>query len=343
MIKIVYRLKRKFYKLIWSQEKYYSWEENEGFRKTVVQKHYPLCSGKSNTNSYPQVLISMFNGFERHGGLADRFRGVISSFYFAKKHNLKFAIYWNSPFRLGDYLVPNRYNWKILEDAISYYRPCACPIHIGSFYKRLGLSKEEEENFQEKYLISSILKNNHSTQFHVYSNAHFGDDEYHDLFQELFKPSTRLQKMIDDNVQKIGRDFLAVSFRFMQLLGDFKDECGGASLDSNDKKTYIKECIEAIEAIHKNNETAKILVTSDSELFLSRLHDLSYVYIIPGKISHTDGTSNVAQSYDKEFLDLFVLSKAKVIYRIHKGKMHYSGFPITAGMIGGVEVIDLEL
>ena len=118
---------------------------------------------------------------------------------------------------------------------------------------------------------------------------------------------------------------------------------GGASLDANDKKTYIKECVEAIEALHKNNETVKVLVTSDSELFLSRLHDLSYVYIIPGKISHTDGTSNVALSYDKEFLDLFVLSKAKVIYRIHKDKMHYSGFPITAGMIGGVEVIDIEL
>ena len=47
--------------------------------------------------------------------------------------------------------------------------------------------------------------------------------------------------------------------------------------------------------------------------------------------------------FDKEFLDLLLLSKAKVIYRIHKGKMYYSGFPLTAGMIGNVEVKTIEI
>ena len=48
-------------------------------------------------------------------------------------------------------------------------------------------------------------------------------------------------------------------------------------------------------------------------------------------------------TFDKEFLDLLLLSKAKVIYRIHKGKMYYSGFPLTAGMIGNVEVKTIEI
>lgn len=78
MKKILYRIKRKILKIFWSQEKYYSWEENEGFMKNVVEVHYPIINEKNRSN--PPLSVSVFNGFERHGGLADRFRGIISAY-----------------------------------------------------------------------------------------------------------------------------------------------------------------------------------------------------------------------------------------------------------------------
>lgn len=108
MKNILYRIKRKILNIFWSKEKYFSWEENENFMKNVVEVHYPIISDKYFRNNAP-LIISVFNGFERHGGLADRFRGIISAYKYAKEHKLTFAIYWAEPFVLQDYMVPNSY------------------------------------------------------------------------------------------------------------------------------------------------------------------------------------------------------------------------------------------
>lgn len=342
MKNILYRIKRKILKIFWSQEKYYSWEENEVFMKNVVEVHYPIINGKNRSNS--PLIVSVFNGFERHGGLADRFRGIISAYKYAKGHELSFAIYWEEPFILQDYLVPNSYNWTISKGQLIYSRPSSIPIHIGSFYKRHGIDKRQEEFFQMKTLDDAVKINSTSSQIHLYSNAHFGDDDYYNLFHELFKPSLHLQKLIDANLQNLGKEYVAASFRFMQLLGDFKDECKGGVLNNTEKNIYIQDCVRALEKLHSMHTSCKFLVTSDSETFLNEVIHHPYVYIVPGKISHTDskGDTNL-HTYDKEFLDLLLLSKAKIVYRIHKGKMYYSGFPLTAGMIGGIEVETVEI
>lgn len=343
MKNILYRIKRKILNIFWSKEKYFSWEENETFMKNVVEVHYPIISDKYFRNNAP-LIISVFNGFERHGGLADRFRGIISAYKFAKEHKLTFAIYWAEPFVLQDYLIPNNYNWIIPKEQLLYSRPGSCPIHIGSFYKRIGIDKYREELFQLNLLNRLIKKNSSSAQFHLYSNAHFGDKAYSSLFSELFKPSSRLQKLIDINLQHMNGGFIAASFRFVQLLGDFKDECEGITLSDFEREKYISDCVKTVEKLHSDHLSNKILITSDSSLFLDEVRSLPYTYIVPGEISHTDGKSmDNSPTFDKEFLDLLLLSKAKVIYRIHKGKMYYSGFPLTAGMIGNVEVKTIEI
>lgn len=343
MKNLIYRFKRRIFKILWSKEKYFSWEENEGFHKNVVEKHYPkIPESFPKTKSF--IIISIFNGFERHGGLADRLRGIVSAYQYAKEHHFPFAIYWEEPFVLQDYLIPNNYNWVIPKEQLLYCRPSSCPIHIGSFYKRIGIEKHREELFQMNMLDKLIKKNSNVAQFHLYSNAHFGDSAYSTLFHELFKPSSRLQKLIDINLQHMKGGFIAASFRFVQLLGDFKDECEGITLSDFEREKYISDCVKTVEKLHSDHLSDKILITSDSSLFLDEVRSLPYTYIVPGEISHTDGKSmDNSPTFDKEFLDLLLLSKAKVIYRIHKGKMYYSGFPLTAGMIGNVEVKTIEI
>ena len=60
--------------------------------------------------------IFIVDGRLNHGGLSDRFNGIISTYAICKVYNLPFRIKWEYPFILQDYLVPNKYDWVIKKD-----------------------------------------------------------------------------------------------------------------------------------------------------------------------------------------------------------------------------------
>ena len=83
-------------------------------------------------------------------------------------------------------------------------------------------------------------------QVHLYSNTYFGDHKFRELFHELFKPTDDLQKSINENISAIGGDYIAMVFRFQQLLGDFK-EGDFKVLSETDQSKLIVKCIKEIE------------------------------------------------------------------------------------------------
>ena len=95
---------------------------------------------------------------------------------------------------------------------------------------------------------------------------------------------------------------MAASFRFLELLGDFKDSEGmDEMLPPREQKLLIEQCyIELKKFIDTLPEFYKILVTSDSE----------------------------------RFLDMFLLSGAESLVLFKTGKMYNSGFPRLASQIG---------
>lgn len=337
-----YKIKRRIRKVLMSHEEYMNWEENESFQKNVIVPYYNKNKAISRTKSLKRQMVFMANGLLRHGGLADRFRGIISTYLYAKENGYDFRIYWNSPFSLSDYLQPNLIDWRLQDEEISYDMPYSHPIHIGSYYKRLHTVIEKERELQRIWMDKAIAEHPQAQQYHVYSNAHFGESQYAQLFSELFVPAKRIKEKLHEYEEACGRNFIAASFRFMQLLGDFEDSCGGEVLNEETKELYISEALEQITKIHNKHDGITVLVTSDSSIFVKRAQSLPFVYVIPGTISHVDTNTNNDRTFDKEFLDLLLLSKAKKIYRLHKAPMYYSGFPLTAGMITGVEVETIE-
>lgn len=339
MSDLFYKICRRLRKLIMSKEEYMHWEDNESFRHAVIEPHYDYHEWDKQVNP---KLVFMINGFLRHGGLADRLRGAISTYMYAKEHNMDYRIYWRSPFLLEDYFLPNKVDWTIDDKDIKYSMPFAQPLYIGSYYKRFNLSAENERKLQMAWMDRIISTPRKVSQYHVYSNAHFGNVQFHNLFQELFKPHPRLLGEIAQFQKECGDCYIAASFRFVQLLGDFDDRCGGIELPKDEKEQYIIESISQIKKLSLNNGGKKVFVTSDSDLFIKRVQELPFAKVVLGEIAHVDKTSEGQQSFDKEFLDLLLMAKAEKIYRLHKEQMHYSGFPITAGMIGGIEVETIE-
>lgn len=54
----------------------------------------------------------MIDGTMYHGGICDRFKGIISSYNYCRYVGKPFRIRYNFPFELTDYIVPNKYDWR---------------------------------------------------------------------------------------------------------------------------------------------------------------------------------------------------------------------------------------
>lgn len=341
--RIIYKIKRRCLKFFLNKMSYMYWEDNEVLKRRVFPKYSNIYENKSKEN---KQIIFIADGSFIHGGLSDRLRGIISLFKFAIEYNLDFRIYWTFPFNLSDYLSPNEYNWLIKKEDICYNLNYSLPIYLGSYYKRLNLCKIKEEIFQQKKIKKIIESNKHICQYHFYTNAHFSDDEYSKLFNILFKPSPYLQEILDYHYKKCDNgNYMAMSFRFRQLLGDFMDACGGEKLDACSREKLILESLDLVKNTYLKykNDVTKIFVTSDSNIFINSVKKIPFVYVVEGEIKHVDNSINKKNNgYDKEFVDMLLLSKAKMIFRCKKDFMYLSGFPKNAAQIGYKKLVTIN-
>lgn len=298
----------------------------EDSRKLNV--YYKESSPLTKNVSTKKSIIFMVDGRTQSGGLCDRFRGLISTYKWAEMHGYDFKVHYVSPIKLEDYLLPNKYDWEISEEDISYNSNYSKPIHIHS----------ESNNFERCFFNRMLDKQIEGKyqQYHVYTNLLAVDRTYFsDTFKKLFKPSTDLERAISYHKEKVEGDYIACSFRFLQLLGDFKD-CVGTPLTESKRKLLIDKCIAQLYVLHKANDDKKVLVVSDSETFVKTASSLRFVYTIPGRIVHMDYSDE--DTYDlhlKTFVDFFMISGASKVYLMVSGGMYpESAFAKFASWIG---------
>lgn len=262
-------------------------------------------------------------------GLCDRLRGIVSVYKYCKDNNFDFKIYFVHPFKLYDFLIPNLYDWIIEEKNISYNSKDSKPLCI--------VFLTENEKVEKKIAFDAL-----STEFkqlHVYTNIWIGDDSFKDCFNELFKPTQELQDKINWNKEQIGEKYIAVQFRFLELLGDLK-ECMDTSHLKNEeeKQKLLASSLRAVHMIKQTNiQYKKILLASDSITFVNRVKEIEGIYVVPGVIGH----SGVVSSKDanmKTFLDLFMLANAQKIYSVVIPPMRNSkyGFAERASKINNI-------
>ena len=284
----------------------------------------------------PALVISCLDSRSSRLGFADRLRGMVSCFAYAKAIGVPFRIEHLSPFALTDYLVPGSYDWRLKEGEKSYNLRYANPVFM--IQRKVGKRSMR------------LFRLNKRRQHHIYTNAHYLEEinrtyrtsfQFHELFQELFKPSVRLEDALSGHLNHLQgpEGYVSVSFRFMQLMGDFKD-CRGEVLSDDEKSDLLARSLSVIGQLHeKENNT--ILVTSDSQTFLNKASTLDYVYIAPGKTGHI-GFSQGQDIYDKVFLDFFLISRAEHVYMAYSGKMYRSNFAKTAARTNHVPYDEIE-
>jgi len=155
------------------------------------------------------------------------------------------------------------------------------------------------------------------------------------LFNELFKPTPKLEEQLNYHLNRISSNYIACQFRFQSLLGDFK-EYDFPTLPLDKQQSLITACTETLCELQKRHNLP-VLVTSDSSGYLSHVSKLENIFIIPGDIVHIDCTHDAAENiYMKSFVDFMMLSKADKIYSIVAGQMYPSEFPLYAAKVNNV-------
>lgn len=279
--------------------------------------------------------VAMVDGESFHGGMCDRFKGIIFLYAYCKYRRLPFRIRYTYPFKLEDYLSPAVYDWTLHEREYTDN-----PLYSRILYMR------------GEHTAARLLKLNARKQIHFYSNrdclpqinaAYAGKEgqkafNWGELYRELFKPGPVLAERIQSIKQDLGGDYYAAVFRFQNLLGDFHEYHFKSIHDSAEAEKLIRKCLDALLKLQAEHGDKALLVTSDSVTFLKRASQLDGVYIIPGNLIHIDGQKrhipkDTYEIYLKSFLDFYVLSEAQKIYRIGTSYMYPSEFPVYAAKV----------
>ena len=308
-------------------------EESARWFIDLLQQRYSTGTSDSPCiHTGNKCVIIMVDNTIYNPGLADKLRGILSIYSLCKEKHIDFKINWTYPFELTEYMLPNKINWIIEQEKIKYSLSDSKIVVIDT----LPNIHASRQSIIDKKIFDDTVLNSQYLQYHIYTNSLIHTQAFPNLFRELFTPSEKLQSLIDLHHKNIGEKYVAASFRFLELLGDFKDSEGmDEMLPPREQKLLIEQCyIELKKFIDTLPEFYKILVTSDSERFLTKASTLPRTYIIPGKVIHIRYKTTDTSAYMKTFLDMFLLSGAESLVLFKTGKMYNSGFPRLASQIG---------
>lgn len=274
------------------------------------------------------VMMYVADGRQILGGMFDRLKGIISLYAIAKAENRNFKIHFNHPFILTDYLVPNAYDWTIAKEEVIFSYPMSRPVFaFGEYSNPHRLLKRRKGQVHYFYGYNSL----------DYINEKYGTFfDWGELYRELFKPSETLKQYIERFKNEIGKDYIVVHTRFLNLLGDKNEFDINPTLLKEEAQALCQRCIDEVKKIHERHH-CRIMIASDSMMFIREIkRQVPEVYVVPGTVSHIGvATSTTDESVIKMFVDYYLIGGAKNIYSIVGPEMWQSAFPEYAAKIGG--------
>ena len=276
-------------------------------------------------------VVSVFCGETQGGGLVDRLRGIVSTYQVCQALNIPYKIYFVHPFALSDYLAPNAYDWSVGKDELTFN-----PEHAELVVSDTLTDSSKEREQQRRFLMQRLAANP-SLQKHVYTNAAFSyDNGFAASFRQLFRPTERMQKRLDEVREQIGGRYVSVSLRLRNLLDDFNEENYSEPLPAEEQQELLAACVQKAEELHRQHPDCRMVVCSDSTTFLQAMAEKEYAFVIPGIVSHIDNDAvNDYAYYEKTFLDFFTIAAADRVYLLKERRSYLSGFPYAAALVGG--------
>lgn len=274
------------------------------------------------------VLFFIIDPRFKHPGLADRLKAIVSCYYIAKQNNYDFKIIFDTPFCLEHYLQPAKVKWVGNIDSLEYSKR---DTRIYNYIPWHGVPKLKRE--KQYHCINYV---GHSIFPYVKGEKPL----WSSLYGELFKPSELLQEAID-SCGWAENSYVAIHLRFVNALGK-KEDINMKVLPEEKRKHLITKCKRAITDIC-SIQSVPAIVFSDSSVFLESLLDTPAFLLNTANISHisySQGSDD--KSILKTFLDFYMMSRAREVYRITAPEMYESDFCVYAARMGNKKFIQYK-
>lgn len=287
-----------------------------------------------------RMVVFMADGFRPSSGLADRLRGIVSLYGYCLDHNLDFRINFTHPFQLQKYMQPATTNWTISSDELCWNKHDARAFHLVT----VNNDNRRRETAYQRRRLHSCLNKKRLRQAHVYTAFDCEDERFAELFNRLFRPTPQVKSIVDDIRSRLGKEYISVSARFMELLGDFTEpKQARQPLDEREQLRLMSQCVDAIRKISKPQQ--RILLTSDSNKFLAfAASQLECADYIPGDICHISVNADNRENADlKTFADFFAIAGATESYLLLRNDMYNSNFSRRAAQSNGRELKIIDL
>ncbi|MBR1808347.1 MAG: hypothetical protein IJ776_03060 [Paludibacteraceae bacterium] len=280
------------------------------------------------------AVVAMIDGRSFHGGLTDRWKGIVSLYALCKVFCRDFRIHYTYPFQLTMFQQPNCYDWRIDNSELSR--------NIRSV-DMLRLTGDPS--------LGRVMHLPQNKQIHCYANRDwipvinttFGTSyEWGQLFKELFKPSPVLQNELNRFSAYTKMPYAAVALRMQNLLGDYEEYKYQPATEERQKE-IIQAMLNEIEHVH--SETGmRVLVTSDSKRMTDAASRFDYVFTNSQLAAHVDTVDKAdARLYLKSFVDFYLLAGAMKVYAPRTKEMYMSDFPQYAAKVENIDFIRTEI
>ena len=305
--------------------------------RRIIRAFQLLCKGVSylrlpDRNKTNDVVFFVIDPHYQQGGFADRIKAIVSIYYISKINGFKYSLYFEHPFSLSRYLLPNKVNWKCSLDDLNH-SICASKLSV----------------FQASYPIPS-LKSGYQYHYYWYSgsdiirlestleNKECAEEWWHrsfrECYNELFTPSGYLKSLIE-GIHLQERTYISVHFRFVNLLGDTEGNLlRFPVLEGKDRKDLINRCLSQLSSIADHNTNTPLYVFSDSSPFLRLCENKGY-RVIKGELIGNIAHSHSLEIADKTLLDFYVIGRSQKVYSVVLPGMYSGVFSQYAAIIGG--------
>lgn len=286
-------------------------------------------------------LIYTADGSINHGGVVDRMKGMLTTYYLSKKYNFDFLIYYNSPFSFSEIwynesvnlqkLILNPFKFKI--------------IFISTLSKLEKFSSKNALTNNKTYLIycaENILA-------YQYPNGKW-EIKTKFLFKELNAlGNNKIDALIKVKYSSFFYDKIdLVHYRCLNYFDDFEDtkikpihnilrEKLISSIINNAKEVYIKNQI----------------FISDSRYLLKKLKENGFQVFSLESTKHIDNKGFQKKEYLNAYIENHLITKAENVSSyilFHKEKPFNSHFAYYPSIIGnskfsryGVNVNDYSI
>jgi len=272
----------------------------------------------------PPYVVAKIDGSCFHGGLCDRWKGLVSLYAYCKATGRDFRMVYTYPFDLTLFQVPNMYDWRMgeadLGDSI-----CRCRMLrlVGEpTFNRLAAAPQDKQ-------LHCYANRDWVEQINERYGTHY---RWGELFEELFRPSDLVQQALQGFGEKCHHPYIAVAFRMQNLLGDYP-EYAYQPVSEKEQEVLLEKCISYLRQLHEQS-SLPILVTSDSARLTQEVQSLPYIWTNLGAAAHVDTVKNAPEEqYLKSFVDFYLLAGAEKVICAGTKQMYPSDFPKYAAMV----------